>query len=112
MVANEAERLKALGQYRILDTKPEQAFDDLTLIASQICGVPIALCGAPCVLVACRKLPMRRSQEPGKSTLPPPRHRAHPSRLARRLTSTLRTSVTKNARTKEIFSIFPAILAK
>jgi|ERR1700687_666068 len=25
---------------------------------------------------------MRRSQEPGKSTLPPPRHRAHPSRLS------------------------------
>jgi anti-sigma regulatory factor (Ser/Thr protein kinase) len=43
VVANEAERLKALRQYRILDTKPEQAFDDLTLIASQICGVPIAL---------------------------------------------------------------------
>jgi anti-sigma regulatory factor (Ser/Thr protein kinase) len=43
VVANEAERLKALRQYRILDTKPEQAFDDLTLIAAQICGVPIAL---------------------------------------------------------------------
>jgi anti-sigma regulatory factor (Ser/Thr protein kinase) len=42
-VVNEAERLKALRQYRILDTDPEQAFDDLTLIASQICGVPIAL---------------------------------------------------------------------
>lgn len=44
MVAdNEAGRLKALRQYKILDTEPEQAFDDLTLIASQICGVPIAL---------------------------------------------------------------------
>src|ERR1700678_3061165 len=43
VVANEAERLKALHQYRILDTDPEQAFDDLTLIASQICGVPIAM---------------------------------------------------------------------
>ncbi|MGC1450696.1 MAG: ATP-binding protein [Candidatus Sulfotelmatobacter sp.] len=43
MVANEAERLKALHHYRILDTDPEQAFDDLTLIASQICGAPIAL---------------------------------------------------------------------
>ena len=43
MVGDEAERLKALHQYRILDTKPEQAFDDLTLIASQICGTPIAL---------------------------------------------------------------------
>lgn len=43
MVANEAGRLKALRQYKILDTDPEQGFDDLTLIASQICGVPIAL---------------------------------------------------------------------
>lgn len=43
MIANEAGRLKALHQYKILDTDPEQAFDDLTLIASQICGVPIAL---------------------------------------------------------------------
>jgi anti-sigma regulatory factor (Ser/Thr protein kinase) len=43
VVADEAGRLRALRQYRILDTEPEQAFDDLTLIASQICGVPIAL---------------------------------------------------------------------
>ena len=43
VVADEAGRLKALRQYRILDTEPERAFDDLTLIASQICGVPIAL---------------------------------------------------------------------
>jgi anti-sigma regulatory factor (Ser/Thr protein kinase) len=43
VAADEAGRLKALRQYRILDTDPEQAFDDLTLIASQICGVPIAL---------------------------------------------------------------------
>ena len=43
MFTNEAGRLNALRQYKILDTKPEQAFDDLTLIASQICGVPIAL---------------------------------------------------------------------
>jgi len=41
--ANEAGRLDALRRYKILDTKPERAFDDLTLIASQICGVPIAL---------------------------------------------------------------------
>jgi anti-sigma regulatory factor (Ser/Thr protein kinase) len=43
VVTNEEWRLRALRQYKILDTKPEQAFDDLTLLASQICGVPIAL---------------------------------------------------------------------
>jgi anti-sigma regulatory factor (Ser/Thr protein kinase) len=43
MVTDEAARLKALHHYRILDTDPEQAFDDLTLLASQICGTPMAL---------------------------------------------------------------------
>jgi anti-sigma regulatory factor (Ser/Thr protein kinase) len=43
LATDESERLKALREYKILDTHPEQAFDDLTLIASQICGAPIAL---------------------------------------------------------------------
>ena len=43
MIANETERLGALRKYRILDTEPERAFDDLAEIASQICGTPIAL---------------------------------------------------------------------
>jgi diguanylate cyclase (GGDEF)-like protein len=40
---NEAERLKALEDYSILDTLPEQALDDLTVLAAYICNTPIAL---------------------------------------------------------------------
>ena len=39
----EKSRLAALRSYRILDTDAEAAFDDLTLLASQICRTPIAL---------------------------------------------------------------------
>lgn len=40
---NEDERLASLREYRILDTEPEQAFDDLTQLAAHICGTPVAL---------------------------------------------------------------------
>jgi signal transduction histidine kinase len=39
----EMARLQALRQYRILDTVCEAAFDDLTRLAAQVCGTPIAL---------------------------------------------------------------------
>jgi len=43
MPINEAARIAALQKYAILDSEPEQGFDDLTLLASHICRTPIAL---------------------------------------------------------------------
>lgn len=40
---DEAERLAALRDYEILDTLPERGYDDITRIAAQICGTPVAL---------------------------------------------------------------------
>ncbi|MDM9381624.1 PAS domain S-box protein [Chlorogloeopsis sp. ULAP01] len=40
---HEVKRIKVLRQYQILDTLPEQAFDDLAFLAAQICQTPIAL---------------------------------------------------------------------
>lgn len=39
---DEPARLAALQRYDILDTAPEAAFDDLTLLAAHICGTPMA----------------------------------------------------------------------
>ena len=39
----ERRRLKAIGVYDVLDTPPEQQFDDLVNLASQFCHAPIAL---------------------------------------------------------------------
>ncbi len=43
MPPDEAERLSTLRDYEILDTPPEEQYDDLTNLAARICGAPIAL---------------------------------------------------------------------
>ncbi|MBE0540951.1 MAG: GAF domain-containing protein [Verrucomicrobia bacterium] len=40
---NDQQRLKVLWQYDVLDTVPEEVFDDLTDLAAHICEAPIAL---------------------------------------------------------------------
>jgi PAS domain S-box-containing protein len=40
---SEHDRLAALVSYRVLDTAPEPAFDDITRLATQLFGTPIAL---------------------------------------------------------------------
>ena len=41
--ASEKKRLKVLWQYQVLDTVPEEVFDDLTELAARICEAPIAM---------------------------------------------------------------------
>lgn len=40
---NELQRLAVLESYQIIGTAPEDDFEDITLLASEICGTPIAL---------------------------------------------------------------------
>jgi two-component system cell cycle sensor histidine kinase/response regulator CckA len=40
---DEARRLSALREYRLLDTSPDQTLDDLTALAAYICEAPISL---------------------------------------------------------------------
>lgn len=43
LLPNETERLQRLYGFGVLDTLPQGAFDDITALASAICGTPIAL---------------------------------------------------------------------
>jgi GAF domain-containing protein len=40
---SESKRLKVLWQYDVLDTVPEEVFDDLTELAARICEAPVAM---------------------------------------------------------------------
>jgi two-component system, NtrC family, sensor kinase len=41
--SNEKQRLEVLWQYDVLDTMPEEVFDDLVELAARICEAPVAL---------------------------------------------------------------------
>jgi PAS domain S-box-containing protein len=45
LAENEPGRVEALRSYRILDTPPEERFDDLARLAAYVCGTPIGLIG-------------------------------------------------------------------
>lgn len=39
---NESERVKSLHEHNLLDTLPEEVYDDITRLAAEICGTPMA----------------------------------------------------------------------
>ena len=41
--ANEAERLESVRKLEIMDSLPEEAYDNITELASYVCGTPIAV---------------------------------------------------------------------
>ena len=54
---NEEARLKALQEYKLLDTAPERDYDDLVALASQICGCSLHRCiGSLCCYTCERRV--------------------------------------------------------
>ena len=45
VASSETARLEALRDYEVLDTPPEDAFDQIAQLATQLCGVPIGIIG-------------------------------------------------------------------
>lgn len=43
LINDEQRRLQVLRSYRVLDTGPEEAFDNITRLAAEICAMPVAL---------------------------------------------------------------------
>jgi hypothetical protein len=75
-------RLAILDSYNILDTLPEQGFDDVVLLAREICQTPVALVS----FVGSRRHGLRQPQGPSSAKLPlsnpyAPMHWRSPVRL-------------------------------
>lgn len=51
--AGESRRLAKLHDFGVLDTLPEQAFEDITALASAICGTPITTVGGLALGTVC-----------------------------------------------------------
>lgn len=69
---NEPERLRAVEQYEIIGSEPEQAFDDLAELAAQVCGCPIGYVTFVTEkhrwIKACYGLPVALAEAPRGST--------------------------------------------
>ena len=52
---DEIKRLNVLWQYDVLDTVPEDVFDDLANLAAHICEAPVALISLEIGRASCRE---------------------------------------------------------
>jgi len=99
---NEVERLLALESYNVLDTVPEESYNDLTRIASIICNTPIAL-----VTLVDEKRQFFKSRH-GLAAIETPRDLAFCAHAINRPSELM---VVKDARLDERFSDNPFVTA-